>query len=103
MNSITVRPEFYSRLKQLAERRHISVQSFVETSLADRVAQIEEWERLKARLPKPSREIFDRVLAKVPDRAPMKGDEWPPKKTATRRAAPKGRRVPAKRTRRVAA
>ncbi len=103
MNTIQVRTEIYSKLKEYAELQKIPVESFVEASLADRIAQLDEWERLKKRLPKPSREAFNRILAKVPDRPPFPGDEWPPKKTATRRAAPKARRAPAKRTRKVAA
>ena len=71
--------------------------------LADREGQLEQWERLKQRLPKPSREAFERILAEVPDRPPLKGDEWPPKPKVARRAAPKPLRAAPKRTRKVAA
>jgi hypothetical protein len=59
--------------------------------------------RLLPATPKPSREAFERILAEVPDRPPMKGDEWPPKPKAARRAAPKPHRAAPKRTRKVAA
>jgi hypothetical protein len=95
MSTVKIREEIYSRLKAYADRQQVPVESFVEASLKDRITQLEEWERLKQRLPKPSREAFDRALAKVPSRPPMKGDELPAKKGPTAKsksAAAKGKR-----------
>ncbi len=79
MSSISLRlPEsLHRQVRELAEREDISINQFIATALAEKMAALMTSEYLSGRAARGSRRKFDRVLSKVRDRgrAPLPGDE----------------------------
>jgi hypothetical protein len=80
MSAIEVQiPEsLHKSLRLLAEHDGISVDQFVATSIAEKVAAILTAECLEARAKKESRAAYEAVLQKVPDVAAEPYDAFPP-------------------------
>ena len=70
----------HARAKLLAKRDGISLDQLLASAVAEKVSVLEGLDYLKARAARGSREAFGRILAKVPARKPLKGDEWPAQK-----------------------
>jgi hypothetical protein len=105
MNSRETKTDVHLRLLAIADRMGVPFNSLFKVATEDDLnAQREQWDALKKRAGKGSLGDVATILKSLPgrNRPPLKGDEWPPKKTA-RSAAPKARRAPAKRTKKVAA
>jgi hypothetical protein len=79
MSTISLRlPEsLHKRVRELARSEEISINQFVTTALAEKMAALMTLDYLKERAARGSRAKFDRVLAKVKDRKPVAGDELP--------------------------
>jgi hypothetical protein len=67
----------HERAKFLAKRDGISVDQFISTALAEKMSVLEAESYFRERAKRGTREAFDRVMAKVPARKPLKGDELP--------------------------
>ena len=104
MQTITLRDKIFSRLKAYSKAKNIPIEKFVEASIDERLTQLEQWDQIRARLPKASREDFLRILHSAPDRPPMKGDEWPPmnRKSRGSQTRTKRARTTTKRTKKTA-
>ena len=70
METITLRDKIFSRLKAYSKAKNIRIEDFVESSIEERLTQLEQWDQIRARLPKASRKDFLRILQSVPDRPP---------------------------------
>ena len=70
----------HERAKHLAERDGVSVDQFISTALAEKMSVLEAEDFVRERAACGSREAFDRVMAKVPARKPLDGDELPENK-----------------------
>jgi hypothetical protein len=79
MSTISLRlPEsLHKRVRELAHDEEISINQFVTTALAEKMAALMTLDYLKERAGRGSRTKFDRVLAKVKDRTPAAGDDLP--------------------------
>lgn len=75
--SLRLPDSLHLKVKELAERDDISINQFIATAVAEKMAALLTVEYLEERAARGSRAAFDRVLAKVPARAPLPGDEWP--------------------------
>lgn len=77
MSTISLRlPEsLHRRVRELARREETSINQFVTTALAEKLAALMTLDYLTERARRGSRSKFDRVLAKVKDRKPVDGDE----------------------------
>ena len=77
MSTISLRlPEsLHKRVRELAREEEISINQFVTTALAEKMAALMTLDYLKDRAGRGSRVKFDRVLAKVKDRKAVVGDE----------------------------
>ncbi len=77
MSTISLRlPEsLHAQARALAEQEGISINQLITTSLAEKLSALLTREYLEARAARGSRPAFERVLAKVKDRAPLPGDE----------------------------
>jgi hypothetical protein len=70
-NSIAVPEDLYKRAAELAAKDHVSVEEFVSTVLANRLASREY---IESRAKLFNREEFERALAEIPDVEPQDHD-----------------------------
>ena len=92
MSTLSVRlPESLHRaLGDLAHQDGVSMNQFITTAVAEKIATLKAIDSLKERAARGNRKAFGAVLAKVPDVPPMAGDKLPPK--------PRRRKAPALKT-----
>ena len=101
--SLRLPDSLHQKIRELAERDNISINQFIATAVAEKMAALLTADYLDRRSRRSDARMFDRVLARVPDVAPLPGDEWPgrlrePAKAgrtisgAARRAQPKRRK-----------
>lgn len=78
MTRVTFRlpDSIHERAKLLAKRDGISLDQLLTSAVAEKVSVLEGIDYLKARAARGSREAFGKILAKMPARKPLKGDEW---------------------------
>jgi hypothetical protein len=67
----------HDRAQALADREGVSVDQIVAAALAEKLSILEEEGYFRERAKHGTKEAFDRVMAKVPARAPLPGDELP--------------------------
>lgn len=79
MSSLSLRlPEsLHQKIRELAERDAVSINQFIATAVAEKAAALLTVDYLEARGRRADVRLFDRVLARVPDTAPVPGDELP--------------------------
>jgi hypothetical protein len=79
MSALSLRlPEsLHRKIRELAERDAVSINQFIVTAVAEKTAALLAVEYLESRGRQGNRQLFDRVLARVPDVPPMPGDERP--------------------------
>jgi predicted DNA-binding ribbon-helix-helix protein len=65
----------HKQLKQCAEQDGISMNQFIATAVAEKLASLATMEYLEQRAQRGSKDKFNAVLAKVPDVEPQEGDE----------------------------
>ena len=77
MSTLSLRlPEsLHKRVRELAQQDGISINQFISTAVAEKLAALMTVEYLEERAQRGSREKFLAVLAKVPDVPPGPGDE----------------------------
>ncbi len=76
MSSLTLRlPDaLHRQIRALAKREGVSINQFLATAAAEKVAALMAEEYLETRAKRGSRKKFQAVLAKVPDSAPAPED-----------------------------
>jgi len=67
----------HDRARTLATRDGVSLDQLIATALAEKMSALDEESYFNERAQRGSREAFDRVMAKVPARKPLPGDEFP--------------------------
>jgi hypothetical protein len=72
--TIQLRESLLRRVETLAKCDGISLDQFISTALAEKVAVLDADSYLRARVARGSREKFERVLAKVPNVEPDETD-----------------------------
>ena len=77
MAALTVRlpNSVHNKVRELAERDEISVNQFIASAVAEKMASVITLDYLKAEAAKGRRKDFKAFLAKVPGATPMAGDE----------------------------
>jgi len=75
--SVQLPDSLHEKMQELAARDHISVDQFTTVAVAEKMSALLTSDYLRERARRGSRSKFERVLAKVPDVAPVPGDEWP--------------------------
>jgi len=73
--SLRLPNSIHKQLKQCAEQDGISMNQFIATAVAEKLASLATMEYLEQRVQRGSRDKFNAVLAKVPDVEPQEGDE----------------------------
>ena len=69
--------EVHRKLENLASHDHQPVDAFALRKLEEFVRTVEDFAELERRARRGSRERFSATMAKVPNGAPMPGDELP--------------------------
>lgn len=79
MSALSLRlPNFlHKQLGGLARREGVSINQFINSAVAEKVAALMTAEYLEERAKRGSRKKFEAVLAKVPDREPAAVDRLP--------------------------
>ncbi len=77
MTALTIRlpNSVHLKIKELALRDDISVNQFIASAAAEKMASVLTLDYLRAEAAKGKRSDFDRYLAAVPDAPPIPGDE----------------------------
>ena len=75
--SLRLPASLHHKIRELSERDEVSINQFIATAVAEKTAALLTVEYLEARGRRGSRTQFDRILARVPNVGPMRGDELP--------------------------
>lgn len=77
MSAISLRlpNSIHSRVRNLAKYDGVSVNQFITVALTEKLSVMNASEYFEERAKRGSREKFDRVLSKVPNREPMEQDK----------------------------
>jgi hypothetical protein len=83
MSTLSLRlPEsLHRKIRELADRDEISINQFIAMAVAEKTSAMLTVDYLADRGRRGSEALFDRILARVPDVAPMPGDELPVRKS----------------------
>lgn len=73
--SLRLPDSLHKRVRELAQQDGISINQFISTAVAEKLAALVTEEYLRERARRGSRDKFRAVLAKVPDAPPESGDE----------------------------
>ena len=73
--SLRLPNSIHKQLKQCAEQDGISMNQFIATAVAEKLASLATMEYLEQRAQRGSSDKFNAVLAEVPDVEPEEGDE----------------------------
>ena len=76
MSALTIRlpNSVHQKIKELAERDEISVNQFIASAAAEKMASVMTLDYLKAEAAKGKRSDFKKFLKMVPDAPTLKGD-----------------------------
>ncbi len=77
MSALTIRlpNSVHQKIKELAERDEISVNQFIASAAAEKMASVMTLDYLKAEAAKGKRNDFKKFLKMMPDKPAKKGDE----------------------------
>ncbi|BCU08043.1 toxin-antitoxin system HicB family antitoxin [Allochromatium tepidum] len=79
MSALTIRlpNSVHQTIKELAARDQISVNQFIASAAAEKMAAVLTLDYLRTEAAKGRREDFLQLLDLAPDAPPLPGDEWP--------------------------
>jgi predicted transcriptional regulator len=73
--SVRIPDSIHRKVRELASQERISINQFINSALAEKLAALLTEDYLARRAERGSREKLEAALAKVPDVAPTEGDE----------------------------
>jgi len=76
--SLRLPDSLHEKVRELAAQDDISINQFIATAVAEKMAAFLTLDYLAERAARGNRAAFERVLRKVPARPPIPGDEWGP-------------------------
>lgn len=79
MSAITIRlpDSLHKKIKEVAKRDGISLNQFISSAAGEKLSAVLTLDYLRERADRGDAAAFANVLAKVPDRKPLAGDEIP--------------------------
>lgn len=83
--SLRLPDSLHRKIRELAERDEVSINQFIATAVAEKAAALLTVDYLEERARRRDPSLIDRVLARVPDVAPVSGDERRPPLRGPRR------------------
>ncbi|WFP49270.1 toxin-antitoxin system HicB family antitoxin [Methylomonas sp. EFPC3] len=73
--SLRLPDSVHRHIKELASKEGVSINQFIASAVAEKVSAIATEEYLQARAERADASAFQAILAKVPRREPLSGDE----------------------------
>jgi len=73
--SLRLPNSIHRHIKQIAEDEGVSINQFISTAVAEKISALTTKNYLEQRAKNADRAAFRGILDKVPDRAPLPGDE----------------------------
>ena len=75
--SLRIPDSTHNRLKNWAQKDKLSINQFISTAVAEKLAALETLNYLTQRAQKSSKAKFEAALASVPHIEPLPQDRWP--------------------------
>jgi hypothetical protein len=77
MSALSLRlPESIHRhIREIAKREGVSINQFISSAVSEKVSALMTEDYLKDRAKRARKDDFRKILAKVPNRKPIRGDE----------------------------
>ncbi len=77
MSTLSLRlPESIHRhIKEVAKMEGVSINQFISSAVAEKISALMTEDYLKTRAKRANKDDFEKILAEVPDRKPLPGDE----------------------------
>jgi HicB family len=75
--SLRIPDSTHNRLKDWAQKDKLSINQFISTAVAEKLAALEALSYLNERAQKGSKAKFEAALASVPHAEPLPQDRWP--------------------------
>ena len=75
--SLRIPDSTHTRLKDWAQKDKLSINQFISTAVAEKLAALETLSYLSERAEKGSKAKFEAALASVPHAEPLPQDRWP--------------------------
>jgi hypothetical protein len=73
--SLRLPDSIHRHIKDIAKREGVSINQFISSAVSEKIAAIMTEDYLASRAKRAKRGALKKVLDKVPDRAPLPGDE----------------------------
>jgi hypothetical protein len=73
--TVAIPDSLYERVKQMAEEQHVSVDQFVASAVAEKMAVVEKEGYLALRASRADEKRFREALSHIPDTAPPEHDK----------------------------
>ncbi|MGD0959604.1 MAG: YlcI/YnfO family protein [Methylomonas sp.] len=73
--SLRLPDSLHRHIKEFAQKEGVSINQFIASAVAEKVSAIATEEYLQARAARADKNAFKEILANVPDRQPLTGDE----------------------------
>ena len=73
--SLQLPDSIHRHIREIARREGVSINQFISSAVAEKVSAILTEELLEARAKRAKKGTLKRILARVPDRPPLEGDE----------------------------
>jgi len=66
----------HRHIKEVAKKEGVSINQFISTAVTEKISAIMTEDYLKGRAARAKKHDLRKILAKVPDRKPLSGDEF---------------------------
>lgn len=73
--SLRLPGSIHRHIREIAKKEGVSINQFISSAVAEKISALLTEDYLEGRSKKAKREDFKRILAKVPARKPLPGDE----------------------------
>jgi len=73
--SLRLPQSIHRHIREIAKKEGVSINQFVSSAVSEKISALMTEDYLKSRAKRAKKEDFRRILAKVPSRKPIAGDE----------------------------
>ena len=73
--SLRLPDSIHRHIREVAKKEGVSINQFVSSAVSEKISALMTEDYLKNRAQRAKKEDFRKILAKVPDRKPIVGDE----------------------------
>jgi hypothetical protein len=73
--SLRLPASIHRHIKEIAEKEGVSINQFISSAVSEKISALLTEDYLQQRAKRANKDDFKKILAKVPNRQPCKGDE----------------------------